>query len=174
MLTTATPVQITKVDSTLQHALGTFQVVPARVLASGLSAGNQVWVYVFNDEASSAFAIGDIIVRDPSATTEKMYGGLIAPVTNAAQALGVLGVAQHAIAAGSYGWILCKGKGLCRAGTGDITADAAIVSGGSGAGEAKSGTTGTDDGCFIGFALEAETVEDATFDVYLNCPGAGF
>ena len=67
--------------------------------------GAQVWVYVFNDEASTAFAAGDVIVRDASTQT---YDGILN--TDVTAAVRVLGIAQHAIAAGSYGFILRKGS----------------------------------------------------------------
>lgn len=174
MLTTGRPVSITQVDTEAKHELGQFQVVPATPIGSRAKKGNQVWVYVFNDEAATAFAEGDIVIRDPSATTENEFGVIQAPATNAAAGYSVVGVAQHAIAAGSYGWVLCKGVGNLRAGTGNVTADTSVVSGGTSAGCAKDATAGTDDYCIVGFSLEAMATDNTVFSAYINCLGAGF
>ena len=48
-----------------------FEVVKQAASGNGL----QTWVYVFNDEASTAFSAGMIVYRDPSATTYDYYGG---------------------------------------------------------------------------------------------------
>jgi hypothetical protein len=116
-----------------------FEVVKQAAAGNGL----QVWVYVFNDEASDAYAAGNIIYRDPSATTNDWYGGLIAPATNHQAKVMCLGVAQHAIAAGSYGFILKKGVGTILAGSGGLTADTPFTSGGSAAGTALDYADGT-------------------------------
>jgi hypothetical protein len=162
---------ITQVDTTRQHDLGSLYLDPQPASVPGV--GPKVYIYVFNDEAATAFAVGDIVVRDPSATTETLFGGLIAAATNAASNMVVLGVSDKAIAAGSYGWIQCQGKCVVKNGTGNITADTAIVSGGSRAGSAKDATGGTDDGCVFGVSLEAEATDDTTFDAWINCRGAG-
>lgn len=153
--------------SGIPHRLGEKQIRYDATDGRGL----QEWVFVFNDEAATDFGIGDVIARLPASTTEKMYGGLLAAITNAVAAHSILGVAQHVIPFGGYGWILCRGQGLVKCGTGNITADAPIVSGGSAAGKAKTGTIGTDDGCFFGYALEAEATDNTTFDAYINTPG---
>ena len=172
MASTTLPIALTSVQTSPELPLGYKFEEPASGAGARADQGEKVWVYVFNDEASAALAIGDICVRDPSVATQDMYGVIQAPINTAAHALSVVGVAQHAIAAGSYGFIQCKGQALCRTGTGDVTADVSLVSGGSALGSAKDGTLGTDDGCFFGFALEAEATDLTTFDAYINCPGA--
>ena len=133
-------------------------------------AGYCEWVYVFNDEAADDFAAGMIIYRDPSVTTQDWYGGIIAPVTDHQPTVTVLGVAQHAIPDGSYGFILQKGVGLILAGSGGIAADSAFTSGGA-----------TDDGSAIIFADDATAtiavightatviVASVTGTAYINC-----
>lgn len=131
--------------------------------------GLQEWVYVFNDETSSAFAVGDIIVRDPSVNDEVVHGGLIAASGTVFAHTAVIGVAQHAIAAGSYGYVLKRGQGLVKNGTGDIAADTAITPGGDRAGAAISMAAGNEHGQ-IGLALEAEATDNVTFDAFINVP----
>jgi fructose-1-phosphate kinase PfkB-like protein len=77
------------------------------------------------------FSAGMIVYRDPSATTYDWYGGLIAPVDAHQPKVMVLGVAQHAIAAGSFGFILKRGVGSITAGGAHLTADSAFTSGGA-------------------------------------------
>lgn len=81
----------------------------------------QIWRYVKNDEASAAFAVGEVVERKAGATTALGVKG--AATTTRASALGV---AQHAIAAQSFGFILEKGRGqvLC---DGNVTADTDIT-----------------------------------------------
>mgnify|MGYP003662162911 CR=1 FL=1 len=136
------------------------------------SAGNgvQTWVYVFNDEASTDFAVGNIIYRDPSATTYDWYGGLIAPATDHQAKVMCLGVAQHVIAAGSFGFILKTGVGTILAGSGGLTVDAPFTSGGSAAGTALTHADGTaqENIGVIGHAATAIGA-GATGTVWIDC-----
>ena len=130
--------------------------------------GAQVWVYVFNDD-SGDFAAGDVIVRDASTQT---YDGILNTDTTAA--VRVLGIAQHDIAAGSYGFILRKGIGVARcADNGDDQDDATLVAGASG----DTTSSGVDvmaageEHCVIALGLaDAGTTAGATFTVYVNVP----
>jgi hypothetical protein len=133
--------------------------------------GLQVWTYVFNDMPSTDLAVGDICVRDPSAATEDMYGVGVAGASTAVFAMSVIGIAQHAIAAGSYGFVLSKGKGLARTGTQDMTADTLFSSGGSTAGSCLIYADGTIGAIEIGMSLEAKAGDPATFNAYINCLG---
>tara|TARA_R110002020_G_scaffold3690_2_gene16360 strand:+ start:10045 stop:10545 length:501 start_codon:yes stop_codon:yes gene_type:complete len=117
-------ISTTHVSTTQDAPLG-FEVVKQS------ATGQEIWVYVFNDEASTAFSAGQIIYRDPSATTYDYWGGLITPVDVHQPKVMVLGVAQHAIAAGSFGFILVRGVGSITAGGAHLTADAAFTSGGA-------------------------------------------
>ena len=111
---------------------GTSQVLPLgfeyHEPASGDDQGEKVWVYVYNDEASTAFAEGLIVMRDASTTTTDAV-----VCTANAPAHSIIGVAQHAIAAGSYGFVLKRGIGEVQAGdTGNDQANDPLVSNGSG------------------------------------------
>ena len=131
-MTTAAGIATTTVSTDQLAPLGFELTVPA---SSGkdTNAGNgpQTWVYVFNDEASDAFAAGQIIYRLPASTTNDWFGGLIAPVTVHQPKATCLGVAQHVIAAGSYGFIFHQGVGLILAGGGGLTADTPFTPGGA-------------------------------------------
>lgn len=133
--------------------------------------GERVWVYIFNDEASTGMTQGQVVYRDPSATTHDWWGGLIAPVTAHQAKAMVLGFVQHAIAAGSYGFILAKGVGSVKTGDGALTLDTPFTSGGA-------TTVGTvldyaddTDGANVGVlghattAITADTIANAWIDV---------
>mgnify|MGYP003644461681 CR=1 FL=1 len=77
-MTTAAGISVTTVSTDQLAPLGFQLTVP------NSDNGHQLWTYVFNDEASAAFAAGDIVQRDPSATTELMYGCVQAPASTAA------------------------------------------------------------------------------------------
>ena len=130
---TAFPSTVSQVDSAARFPLGYEVTLPATKSGAGgvtNNAGPQTWVYIFNDGAVD-FAAGNIIYRAPSATTYDWYGGLLAPVDAHQPKVLVLGVAQHAIAAGKFGFVLQKGVGTIMAGTAALTADTAFTSGGA-------------------------------------------
>ena len=119
-------IDVTDVDTSAKLPLGFVYREPA----SGDAQGEKHWVYVFNDEASTAFAVGHIIYRDPSETSFDYYGGLITPISVHQPKVMVLGVAQHAIAAGSYGFILKRGVGYVKSGSVAVAADSPFTTGG--------------------------------------------
>lgn len=124
--------------------------------------GEQEWVAVYNDEAATAFAEGNVIIRDAATLT---YDGILSTGTVAAHR--VLGVAQHAIAADKCGFILARGIGEVLA-DGNVTANSPIVS--DTAGDATDCTTGTND--YGIFAISSETDAGATkVTCHINCPG---
>lgn len=168
MATSAGAVELTKVDSTQQFPLGlehTVEPVMAGIASASLNRGTQVWVYVFNDESSTAFSQGTLVQTDTAAGTTS-YDGI---VTTGAVSCGIiLGVAQHTIAAGSYGWILKRGQGkvLC---DGNVTAFAAICPDASAGLATDVATAGTD--ASIGYALADDTGASTLVTARLNCPG---
>ena len=110
-------IEVTDVSTTQRLPLG-FQY---RQPAANDGLGEKVWVYVFND--STVWAQGHVITMDVSETTgahERYHGILAIPMEEGTPALLVLGVAQHAIAAASYGFILKTGIGEVMAGAGTI------------------------------------------------------
>lgn len=128
------------------------------------SNGPQIWVYVQNGEGATAFAAGNLIQRKASTTTKIGTIG----TTTALAPHGYLGVAQHAIAAGSFGWILKRGRGLVLADTGNITANQALIPGNAVAGAFDSTATATV--ATLGFAPAAITAA-ATGYAYVDIPG---
>ena len=120
--------------------------------ANSTHYGDREWIFVFNDEASTAFAEGDVLFLDSDYAS---YHAILSTTTLHVHR--VLGVAGGAIAAGEYGWIVVKG--VCEVGAvssvaqGDRLVSAA----------AANATTLTRDadatvdnlGCVFGMALEA-------------------
>lgn len=124
-------ISVTDVDTEAKLPLGFEYHEPADT-TNGY--GERVWVYVFNDEAANPFAVGHCVYRDPSVTTEDFWGGLITPATIHQARLMVIGIAQHAIAAGSYGFILKRGIGFAKCGSAAVAADSPFTTGGDDAG----------------------------------------
>ena len=163
-------ISVTANDSEAKLPLG-FQY---RQPASGDGTGEKVWVYVFNDEASTAFAEGHVITRDVSETTgaHERYHGVLSPaMEEGTPAFSVLGVAQHAITAQYYGFVLKEGVGEVLAGVGTIPEQSATGAGticvddaADAAGEAMgSATLANGDIKYavdIGFSLENAAVAD--------------
>lgn len=128
--------------------------------------GEKVWIYVKNAEASSSFVAGTIVAF-PAGAGANEYDEVKICATSADPA-SVVGVAQHTIAAGSYGWILRRGTGLVLADTGGITADTGIIPGNAVAGRADSsgGVTATS----FGWAYAAISAT-ATGSCRIDCRG---
>lgn len=96
------------------------------------SLGTQIWRYVLNAEAATAFAKGTVVMHKAATV-----GASVVVSTGAVLAAGrLVGVAQHAIPAASYGWVLCQGGGYV-IGDGSVTADSSLVTDAT-AGRAKS------------------------------------
>ena len=122
--------------------------------ANSTHYGDREWIFVYNDEASTAFAEGNIIMLDN--TDYQPFHGLLSTATIHRHRM--LGVAGHAIAAGSYGWIIAKGCGEVQCDGGVAQGDR-IVSGASGIADTivvDSSATTDELECVIGMALEAD------------------
>ena len=149
-----------------KYPLGHEVVLPADSTGTRTDMGEQVWVYVYNDEAATPFAQGHVIARD-SATAE--YHGVLALGGGVCATGQVIGVAQHAIPFGGAGFILKRGVGEVMAGAAGITQDNAIIpSAAAEVGRAVNAVAVTN--FSIGFSTE--TVGGAALATcYINCPG---
>ena len=110
--------------------------------------GPSTWVYV---KAASALRRGQAVIPTAVATPREVEAAGVAVGSER-----VVGVAQHNIAAGSWGWILRSGAGV-------VACDGTVVAG-SGlllAGSAGTVTPATVGDATIGYALEDN---DATYD----------
>lgn len=93
--------------------------------------GPQTWVYVLN-EGSTDLAAGEVVMRN---TTSTEYRGVVTTAATLIPSVRCFGVAQHAIPAGSYGYVLRRGIGTIKAGSGAAINDTdAITTGGTEAG----------------------------------------
>lgn len=131
-----------------RYSLGAirFQGADDNKNANATHIGPKYWVFVFNDDVS-AFAQGTLVSIDTNDYAP--YHGLISAAA-ATVAGAMLGVAGHAIPAGSYGWIVKQGVTECM-GDGDVVQGEAIVSHASG----RVDTMATDEEeAVIGVALE--------------------
>ena len=152
---------ITDTYTTEAYPVGTRYVQPADEVNAANSTHyvEREWIFVYNDEASTAFAEGDVIMLDNSDYAP--YHGLLSTAT--LHVYRILGVAGHAIAAGSYGWIVAKG--VCEvACTGSVAQGDRLVSGANAdAGTLTLNADATTDNleCVFGMALEADAGSSA-------------
>lgn len=128
-----------------------------------LLQGERVWIFVQAD--SSGVAAGDLVKANTA-------GSPFVATTDAADKTKVpllLGVADNAIAASQYGWVIARGACVVKAHT-DVTAGEIVMSYGStgDAGEVADLTTvgslaAGDGGAFVGVALEDEAGTKADY-----------
>ena len=123
-------------------------------------AGERTWVFI---KSTGTIAAGDLVKR--TAVTDAYAGQQ--DDSNEGSKYAMLGVADHAIASGEYGWIICKGACVVQA-EADVTAGERLSSdGNTTAGEVDTWTDGAGNSeNIIGIALETES-SSATF-------GAGY
>mgnify|MGYP003648516350 CR=1 FL=1 len=153
-MTTAAGISHTTVSTSQLAPLGFELEVPTA------NQGVQVWLYVFNDEAATAFAVGTLVQRDLlTATADAIV------TTGAISCQRVLG--QHVIAGQSYGFVLRKGIGsvLC---DGNVTANVAICPDAN-AGQATDVAAVTN--AAIGVALATDAGAATLVSAWLNCQG---
>jgi hypothetical protein len=124
--------------------------------------GLRKWRYVKNAEASTAWAAGTVVMNNTA--TAATAEGLVAATSVSAHR--VIGVAQHAIAAGYWGWILAEGDGLVIADTGGFTVDTGLIPGNAVAGTADDVAAAT--GAVFAIA-RATTLATATGRAYIRC-----
>jgi len=143
------------------YPLGTRYVQPADEVTAANSThyGDREWIFVYNDEASTALAEGDVLFLDSDYAP---YHAILSTTTLHVHR--VLGVAGHAIAAGKYGWIVAKG--VCEVNThADVAQGDRLVS----TSDANATTLTLDANattdnfeCVFGMALEANTSTTGT------------
>ena len=113
--------------------------------------------------------LGDVAMRH---TTSTDYKVVIATAGTLIPAIRVVGVAQHTIAAGYYGFVLQRGIGTIQVGSGAGISDVdALTTGGVAAGSViafAAGTTAT--ACVFGIAV-ATTSASGTGNAFFDCRG---
>ena len=173
MATIAHANSITRVSTSAEFPLGYEVEVPATSESSSAYTDMvpRVWVYVFNDNGVTAFAAGHIIRRDLGTAT---YDGVPTAAAALVANIALLGVAQHAIAGGSYGFILKKGIGEVMAGNGAVIGiNTALTSAGTTTpGTALDFAAGTTSpSCVFAMSTEASTGLNGLATCWINCGG---
>jgi len=144
---TAMGISVTLVTADQQAPLGFIHTVPASVSPTGL--GPTDWIYIQADPAGADLQPGEIISTGSGP-------GVVAKAAIALTPAACIGVAQHEIAAGYWGFILKSGLGnTIDDGSYGTLAGAGIVCGGG------------------GNATEAAALTDAVIGVALAAPGVG-
>lgn len=151
---------ITQVDATAQYPLNSERWYEHPTY------GMTMWRYVLNGEAATAFAQGDVVQVKASTLA---WGTAILAATAKLPRNKVLGVADHAIAAGSYGWVICQGRCQVEC-DGSVAANDTIMCEGT-AGRVKTATlTNADEvAAAFGIALEADGAAGSLADCRISC-----
>jgi len=171
MTTTAAGLVSTTVSTDQLAPLGFELEEPASAGGDDRSGqGPRIWVYVQNNvTAATAWLEGTVVTRLGGATTHLGIISAAAATPNSR----VMGVAQHAIPAGSFGFVLKRGIGEVLAGVGTLDINEAIVVDLTTPGTAMEADTlpaATDFDATFGFATE-NAVATALATCWLNCPG---
>ena len=140
------------------YPLGTLRIQPADevVAANSTHAGDRVWIFV---KITTEVAANKVVLHDASAG---LFNGLIAGTTAAAS---VLGVTDHTIGTGKFGWIIRRGCAEATADGSSISAESAIMTAASGE---VTDQTGSTEARIIGMAVDSAT--SAVGTVYLTLP----
>tara|TARA_R100001086_G_scaffold188176_2_gene106204 strand:+ start:790 stop:1266 length:477 start_codon:yes stop_codon:yes gene_type:complete len=141
-----------------QYALGSLRTQPAdEVTAADASLkGDRVWMFV---KASSAgFSANDLLERD---STSDPFQAKTSSASAALKRILLVGVADHAIAANQYGWVIVQGA--CVVKTASVSAGNTLCSKAT-AGTAEAASTG---GAVFGYATSATSggLSDAYIDL---------
>lgn len=164
MAMTAMGISVVTVSEDQQAPLGFVHVEPASAQA-GLAAtdtaqdsGGRVWIYVKNT-SGIALSPGTVCARDGAEANATIQATTNHPAK-------VIGVAQHAIAAGYYGFLLRKGHGKADHNGACAVTKGLVTSAGNGEVSASPGVVEATIGhCTI--AVGGAGLGDA----YLNCCG---
>tara|TARA_R100000654_G_scaffold27339_3_gene51386 strand:- start:14662 stop:15168 length:507 start_codon:yes stop_codon:yes gene_type:complete len=163
---TASGISATTVTTDQQAPLGFVLTVPDG------DQGNQSWVYVKAGEALSEGRI--CMFKDATSNYEVMLtteSGVSIKETRAR----CVGVAQHAIASGSYGFVLARGFGTILAGTGAaLTTNVGITPGGADVSSIAGcalpfASSGIGAACVIGHNTGTTIATSGTGEVYIDC-----
>lgn len=161
MPTTTTSIEVTRTSTTQELPLGFIVRQPPVALALK-DTGEREWVYVKTDDA---LVQGNVCTRKDGTVSRTVVKSPVAAVASSHK---VVGVAQHTIAAGSYGFILRRGIGEVLADTGGITADTALQTGNAVAGAADNLGAVTS----ATFGYSTETVAAAALATcWIDCRG---
>ena len=165
-MTTAAGISVTTVSTDQLAPLGFKLTVP-----DGSLQGLQVWTYVKAGEALSAGRI--CMFKDGTSNYEVMLtteSGVSIKETRAR----CVGVAQHTVASGSYGFVLTTGFGTIQAGAGAaLTVDTGITPGGTDVTTAGTAlpfaSSAIGAAAVIGHNTGAEIATSATGVLYIDC-----
>jgi len=144
--------------TTEQYPLGTLAIQQADevVAANSTHEGDRVWVFV---KATGALSANKVVARVVGASA---WAGTTAGASSTYQE--VLGVADHAIAINSYGWIIRRG---CCEVTADGSSTQAVDQMTVASGEVSDMTSGLE-ARVIGNALDTDTGSSTVISMYLG------
>jgi len=143
---------------------------PATLVSGDDTFGDAEMVYLYNDEAATAFGIGEVAMQD----TGDYAAGNVLRTTGVIAPRLLKGVAQWAVAAGSYAWFLKRGVGQVDC-DGNVTAGAEFTSDAAGqvtdvVANADAAVDTKADAFGVAYANDAGAGTLVT--AFVNCPGS--
>ena len=158
--------RIQSADEVAEYGSGTASTVTLTDAQKLIYAGERTWCYI---KATAAIDAGDLVVRTAIATDA--FAGKPSDVGEKA-AHNFLGVADHAIASGSYGWVICKGPCVVLAHS-DVDAGEPLSSDGDTAAGSVGPLTGSSgSGAGAGNTVVAAELSGAALGVSIEAEGA--
>ncbi len=154
-------------EHTIISSTALFPVGMTMIRFNSTTQCEETWIYVKNDEAATATAVGSVCLQDVAAAN----GNVLLSTNPGSEPLGIKpkGVAQFAITAQYYGWIMQKGFAEVLGGSAGFTAATALVPDGAAAGGAEDMVAGEEHRVF-GHAIDT-TAAAATGTAWINCLG---
>ena len=152
--------KVTDTSTTAQYTLGTLR------WADHPTYGEVMWRYVKNDEAATNFVQGDVI--QAKASTLAWATGILAATAKLPRNK-VIGVADHTIAFGSYGWIICLGRCQVESAAAVVANDTIMCDGTAGRAKTATLTNADEVAAAFGIALEASSGAGALVDCKISC-----
>tara|TARA_R110000822_G_scaffold65002_7_gene159205 strand:- start:825 stop:1316 length:492 start_codon:yes stop_codon:yes gene_type:complete len=155
-------ISLTSVETTRQAPLGQTVLQPAGTDGTG----EKVWIYI---KALDSLAAGNVVTRDLSAMPAVGLNYEVKLSVVSVPPEFIVGVAQHAIAASSFGWVLREGQGEVKADSAAIITGAlGLISGTTAVGTAQAVGAPADN--VFGYALETVAVS-ALATCVVDCKG---
>jgi len=149
---------VTKVDAAARFPLGYEVEIPA----GQNNQGAQTWIYV---QTGATLAQGQAVMRATAATTAN-----VVVATALIPNLRIMGVAQHAVASGSFGFVLKQGIGECLTGDAgnDQQNEQLVVHDATGRVDVMAGG---EEACVFAFGTESVAGAGNLVTCWINCPG---
>jgi len=134
-------------------------------------AGDQTWIYVYNPSVGAPIAPGESVHRSGLASVPGFLAATTEISAADANAATIMGVAQYAIPAGFFAFILVSGPGVANLPAGATTGGLPLIPGA--AGELAEGAVGAPpaNNAYNACGVSGQAADGALCPVILDCNG---